>query len=170
MAEPAQTRLWNLVLRYLGYRARSEKEVRDYLRQKLFKEDFGEEKKELLITEIISKLYALNFLDDRTLAERVVSEGRRQYKGKRRILLDLKKKGLATAVISSSSNPSSPSEEELASAAAAKRARFYQNLDSQTFRRRLAGYLARRGFEWEVVKSVVSSAEALRTDRSELRP
>lgn len=157
MAEPAQTRLWNLVLRYLGYRARSEKEVRDYLKRKLFKEDLDEAKREILITEIISKLHALHFLDDLSLAEQVAAEGRRQLKGRRRIYLDLKKKGLKISGLSPLSNPSSPSEEDLARAAAAKRARFYQNLDPQTFRRRLAGYLARRGFEWEVIKPVIDS-------------
>lgn len=157
MDEPVKTRLWNLVLRYLGYRARSEKEVRDYLKQKLFKEDLDEAGRELLITEIVSKLHALHFLDDSSLAEQVAAEGRRQLKGRRRIYLDLKKKGLKISGLSPLSNSSSSSEEDLARAAAEKRARFYQGLDPPTFRRRLAGYLVRRGFEWEVISRVIDS-------------
>lgn len=149
------SQLESKVFHFLAYRARSEKEVRAYLWRKLAREDLAEAVKEGLVEKIVTKLTKLHFLDDSSLAERVVAEGRRQLKGRRRIYLDLKKKGLATSALSPPSDSSSPSEEDLARAAATKRARFYQNLDSQTFRRRLAGYLARRGFDWEVILPVV---------------
>src|SRR3712207_93103 len=72
-------------LGYLGYRARSEKEVRERLRRY----GYGEE----TIEGVIERLQELGYLDDEDFARLVVSEKARRY-GPRRVTAELSRSGV----------------------------------------------------------------------------
>ena len=48
-----------------------------------------------------------------------------------------------------------PDEEQLAYAAAMRSIRKWQGLDRDTFRKRLSGFLARKGFNYEAVSATI---------------
>ena len=149
-------RYYNLSLKYLSYRPRSEKEISDYLHEK------QRRKKELtdeLISEIIKKLKSYKFIDDKNFAKLWV-EQRIKYKNKpiRVIRFELKQKGINEELI----NEVLPKEEvretdlESAKKLAEKRKDFYRSLDEKKRNEKVMSYLLRKGFNYDIVKKAVS--------------
>ncbi|MBC7315870.1 MAG: RecX family transcriptional regulator, partial [Chloroflexi bacterium] len=68
---------------------------------------------------------------------------------------ELREKGVNQEVIEAALEPLDLDEEESAQRAAEKALRRYASLDEETFRRRLSGYLQRRGFTAEVCRRIV---------------
>jgi regulatory protein len=90
-------RYYNLSLRYLSYRPRSEKEMRDYLLEKQKrKKGLSDE----TISEIIKKLKSYKFIDDRQFTKSWI-ESRIKLKNKpvRVIEYELKQKGISGDLI-----------------------------------------------------------------------
>jgi regulatory protein len=134
----------NRALRLLGYRARSEKELRDRLRRY----GYGEE----TVGSVVGRLKELGYLDDEEFARLAVREKARQY-GPRRVLGELRKSGveaqLAQDVVGEEF--AGRSELEEASSAAARR---YNRGGSSAEARRVYGFLMRRGYSAEVCAEV----------------
>jgi regulatory protein len=131
-------------LHFLGYRARSEKELRDRLRRY----GYGEE----TVEGVVGRLKELGYLDDEEFARLVVREKARRY-GPKRVLGELLKSGveaeLAQGVVDEEF--AGRSELEEASSAAARR---YNKGGSNAEARRVYGYLMRRGYSAEVSAEV----------------
>ncbi len=131
-------------LNFLGYRARSEKEVRDRLRRY----GYGEE----TVEGVVERLKELGYLDDEDFARLVVREKARRY-GPRRVLAELRKSGvdaeLAQGVVEEEF--AGRSEMEQARSAAARR---YNRGGSDAEARRVYGFLVRRGYSAEVCAEV----------------
>ena len=131
-------------LNYLGYRARSEKEVRDRLRRY----DYGEE----TVEGVIGRLKELGYLDDEDFARLVAREKARRY-GPRRVSAELRKSGvdaeLARDVVDEEF--AGRSEREEARSVAAQR---YNRGGSDAEARRVYGFLVRRGYSSEVCAEV----------------
>ena len=131
-------------LNFLGYRARSEKEVRDRLRRY----GYGEE----TVEEVVVRLKELGYLDDEDFARLVVREKARRY-GPRRVSAELRKSGvdakLAQGVVEEEF--AGRSEIEQARSAAARR---YNRGGSDAEARRVYGFLVRRGYSAEVCAEV----------------
>jgi regulatory protein len=131
-------------LNFLGYRARSEKEVRDRLRRY----GYGEE----TVEGVVARLKELGYLDDEDFARLVVREKARRY-GPRRVSAELRKSGvdaeLAQGVVEEEF--AGRSEVEQARAAAARR---YNRGGSDAEARRVYGFLVRRGYSAEVCAEV----------------
>ena len=131
-------------LTYLGYRARSEKEVRDRLRRY----GHGEE----TIRGVIGRLEELGYLDDEDFARLVTREKARRY-GPRRISAELRRSGvgaeLAAEVVDEEFGGRSEMEE--ARSVAAQR---YNRGGSDAEARRVYGFLVRRGYSSEVCAEV----------------
>jgi regulatory protein len=131
-------------LNLLGYRARSEAELRERLRRY----GYAEETIEL----VVLRLRELGYLDDAEFARLKAHQQARKY-GPRRVSVELRKSGvkedLAREVVQEEFAGRSEAEE--ARAAAARR---YNGRGSDAEARRVYGFLVRRGYSAEVCAQV----------------
>jgi regulatory protein len=134
----------NRALHFLGYRARSRREVSDRLRRYGYAEE--------TVGAVIGRLEELGYLDDEEFARTVVREKARRY-GPRRVSADLRRSGvdaeLAQDVVEEAF--SERSEVEAARSAAARR---YNRGGSDAEARRVYGFLVRRGYSADVCAEV----------------
>ncbi len=133
-------------LGYLGYRPRSSAEVEAYLTRR--------KASPAVAQTVIARLAAAGLVDDDAFARYWV-ENRESFRprGRRSLRFELRRKGVADAVVESVTQEID--EADSAYRAAQDRAQRLSNLDYQVFRRRLGGFLQRRGFDYEVVKETV---------------
>lgn len=147
--------------RWFGMRMRSEKEVKDYFRIKnqelIIKEK--EEISQLVINTVIEKLKQKEIINDLEFTKAWV-EARRKSKQKsiKALKMELYQKGIDREIVEGaiSIQPSAVSEEELAKITLEKKKRSWKNLPTQEFKKKAYEYLLRRGFEYEVIKKIVS--------------
>jgi regulatory protein len=133
-------------LRYVAMRPRSEWEMETYLRRKQVDEPVAE--------VIMNRLRAVGLLDDAAFATAWVAN-RRQLKStsKRRLRLELKQKRLPEAVIDQALKEDEADERDtLRELVEKKRARYPD-------RNKFMQYLARQGFGYDDIKSVLDNAE-----------
>ena len=142
-------------LKFLSYRMRSEKEVRDKLKKKEFAND--------LIDEVIKDLKRINLIDDSNFASAFVRD-KISNKPQGKILLkqELWKKGIKDETIEKVLKEYFEDEEEelnLAKNLLEKRKKRYENLDKNIAKRRMMSFLLRRGFSYEIIKQVLKIEE-----------
>lgn len=133
-------------LGFLGYRPRSHAEVAAYLARR---------KVSPAVTQnVLARLAAVGLVDDEAFARYWV-ENRESFRprGQRSLRYELKRKGVPDAVVEGATQEID--EADSAYRAAHDRAQRLSNLDYAVFRRRLGGFLQRRGFDYEVVKETV---------------
>jgi len=133
-------------LNYLSYRPRSEKEVRQNLKIK-------HEVPTGIIDQIIERLERGGLVDDQKFAELWV-ENRSEFRprGSHALRMELRQKGIEEDTIAEVLEEID--EQNLAIKAARKQARKYQQLEWIEFRKKLTGFLARRGFNYGVISEV----------------
>lgn len=148
-----------IALRFLSYRPRSEREVADYLRRKGFDARTVEAE--------LERLRRVGLVDDRAFA-RFWVENRTAFRprSRRALQAELRRKGVPLPIIREVLQEASPDERALALRLAHERARRLRGLDPPTFRRRLAGYLIRRGFDGELVLEILRTLEEEEEDLS----
>ena len=143
-------RATNAGLVFLTYRARSEREVRDRLKQKGYPP--------AAIAPAIQRLLDWGYLNDAEFA-RFWTENRSQHKPRGRRLLEqeLRHKGVGREVVQETLDAAELDDEATAFALAQDRLRRSADsaLDPIVRQRRLASFLARRGYGYDVVKSVL---------------
>ena len=157
-------RLLNKSLKFLSFRPRSEKEIRDHLLWKgklkdIDKSDSEKAEYEKSIERVISKLKKIGQVDDKGFAKWWV-EQRQSFKqiGVRAIKVELFQKGIDKDTVSELLDESDESKEvELAVKASSKKIQSYKKLEPQEFRIKMGQYLARRGFGWNTIKKVVDT-------------
>ncbi|MCJ7604604.1 MAG: RecX family transcriptional regulator [Dehalococcoidales bacterium] len=139
-------RCLNAASRFLSYRPRSESEVR----QRLLKHGYDA----VSIDKAINRLKELELVDDTEFA-RFWAENREQFspRSRRLMKLELQRKGLERDIIEQVIT--GVNEDESAYRAAGKKVRSLPLSDYQVFRQRLAAYLGRRGFSYDVVKRTI---------------
>lgn len=130
----------------LARRPRSEREVRRRLAQRRTPPE--------LIDETVQKLLTAKFLDDGAFA-RGWAEAREAASPRGRRLVERELRALGVAPQIASEATAALSDEDAAYAAATRRARTLRDADFATFRTRLAPFLQRRGFGWDVIRSTV---------------
>jgi regulatory protein len=139
-------RCLNAALQFLSVRPRSQSETS----QRLAKRGFSQPEIELTI----EKLKNLNLLNDTAFAE-YWKENRTAFRprSQRVLKLELRQKGVESEVV----NAAVSQIDEAANAyrAAAIKARTLPTADYQVFRKRLGGFLLRRGFGYGVIKNTV---------------
>lgn len=135
-------------LGFLALRPRSEREVRDRLRQK----GYGPE----AIDAAIAKLEGWRYLDDASFARYWV-ENRETHKPRGRRLLEqeLRHKGVERAVVAETIAAAELDEAGAALELGRAKLRSYAGLEPAVVRRRLGSYLARRGYDFDVVRPVL---------------
>jgi regulatory protein len=132
-------------LRFLGYRPRSEAEVRGYLGRWAYSKVATE--------KTLEKLRAFNYINDEAFARNWASARAtaRGY-GPRRIHQELRKKGVSDALIREVMREIFDPGEEIEKAKALLEKRFKnKQLGDPKMLRRAAGFLERRGYSSEVI-------------------
>ncbi len=144
--EDARERALQQALLFLGYRARSESEIRQNLRK--------HEIPETVIEETLGRLRKDGLANDDQFARAWV-ENRSTFRprSRRMMALELRQKGLDDEAMQSALED--VDDEALAYEAAQKRAPKLKSLEWSEFRKKLSDFLARRGFPYSVVASVV---------------
>ncbi len=139
-------RCLNSAFHFLGARPRSEAETRE----RLIKHGYNEEE----IERTIGQLRRLQLLDDAAFAE-YWKDNRNKFRPRSQRLLEmeLKHKGVDSEVIKEAVEDIDESDN--AYRAAVSKARTLPTADYQVFRRKLGGYLQRRGFNYGVINRTV---------------
>ncbi len=147
--------LFEKVLRWLAIRPRSRAEVRQYLKKSVGKETAGHR-----IEEVLAALTTRHFIDDRAFARWLVtSRLRRAPRGPKLLRAELLAKGVSRDIVEEVMGelPHDAARQlELAGAALEKRPD--ASLETPQEQQRAAAYLARRGFSWEVIRTVIDRA------------
>jgi regulatory protein len=135
-------------LRFLARRPRAEHEVRLCLRRA------GAD--EAAADAAVRQLREHRLLDDAAFARYWV-EQRQTFRprGARLLRTELVRFGVEASVAKEASAAAEDAAVDDAYRAAARRAVQLRGLDQRSFQTRLGGFLARRGFDWEVVAQVV---------------
>ncbi len=139
-------RCYNAATRLLGYRPRSESEVK----QRLRRSGYGSN----CIDKTLARLKEQRLIDDVDFA-RFWKENRDTFRPQSRRLtrLELQRKGLESNIIEDILKEMDDSDN--AYRAARLRAKRLPRTDFQAFRRKLSQYLMRKGFGWEVINVTV---------------
>ncbi len=135
-------------LNFLSYRPRSIAEIERNLRKYKVPEE--------IIPATIERLKAQNFVNDQEFAKMWV-ENRNTFRprGKRALRLELRQKGITDEDIVQPILDDLVDEESLAYQAGIKKAKKLANLEWQDFRRKLAAFLARRGFSYSIISPLL---------------
>ena len=136
-------------LRLLAYRPRSEAELRARLARKGVSD--------ATLETTVARMRELNLVNDSEFARLFVeSRDRTSPRSRRNIAAELRSKGVDRGIVSQS--VSTLVDEDAAWRAAARRAPSLASLPYQGYRRRLADFLLRRGFDHETVRLTVARA------------
>jgi len=141
------TRAKNIAYRYLSYRPRSHAEVVKKLRDQGFGDD--------TVRTVLSNLIRLQYVDDERFADQwAQSRVRLRGLGRRRIERELRDKGVdrETARRALDGVLTADLEIETARRAVERKLASMRALDRETRRRRLAGFLERKGFSFAVIR------------------
>jgi regulatory protein len=153
-----QQRCYNAALRFLGYRPRSEQEMRQRLGKHKFDED--------AIKSVLARLKEEGLLNDADFAT-FWKDNRQSFSPRSRWLTrqELKQKGVAEEIIEQA--VSNIDDADNAYRVGESKARKLKTGDYQDFRRRLGDYLKRRGFGYGVI---IKTIDRLWHEREELLP
>ena len=139
-------RCLNAATHYLSYRPRSESE----LRERLYRRGFGDDS----VEAVIAKLKEQGLVDDTAFAQ-FWKDNRESFSPRSQWLtrLELRRKGVAEEIIAQVADVID--DDASAYRAALRKTRSLSLSDYQSFRRRLGGYLRRRGFSYRVINYTV---------------
>jgi len=140
-------RCYNAAIRLLGYRQRSEYELRDKLVHRGFNRG--------IVNPVIDKLIKQGLVDDETFAK-YWAENRETFSPRSRYLtaLELRKKGVAEEVIKET--VVKIDDEESAYRTALNRVERLHVSNRKDLQRRLGDFLRRRGFDYETINRTIN--------------
>lgn len=142
---------YDRALNYLSYRARSEREIRTYLRRKDVSDDVAE--------EIMARLRRVGLVDDAAFASLWVRNRQATSpRGERALRQELWQKGIARDVVDEALTDLDETGQALE--AARPRAQRLAGLEAAEFRKKLTDFLLRRGFSYGVARGVVAQVWA----------
>ena len=147
LAADARERAYQQAMLFLSYRARSESEIRRNLRKHEIPEPVIEETLDRLRQDGLAndKEFASAWVDNRTAF---------RPRSRRMMTLELRQKGLDDDAIRSAME--NVDDEATAYQAAQKRVARLKGLEWNDFRKKLSEFLARRGFSYSVITTVVT--------------
>lgn len=150
LSQKSENEAKNVALRFLSFRRRTEKEVRDKLRKRGFDEK--------AVESTIHKLKEYDLINDSEFAAAWVKE-RLAYKprGKRLLKQELWKKGIRKDIIDRVTDELCQDEDKSASELLEKIKKRYKNLEPKVARRRMLSLLLRRGFSYGTAKNVMAA-------------
>jgi regulatory protein len=138
-----------VVHRLFKFRIRSEHEIRAKLKEKGFPHE--------IIEQAVAFFTKCEMLNDTIFAKAWIGSRLNKPMGLRRIKQELKEKGIADEIIASelTAAKSDYDESEAVKEVIKRRLRMYQGLDPIKKKRRLEGYLLRRGFSTETIYKIL---------------
>lgn len=143
-------KFFNKALKFLSFRPRSEKEVKDNLVKKKVSE--------ITIQRIIARLKENKFLDDREFTKWWI-ESRTKFKPRalRLIKMELKQKGIDKDLIEEVVENLESNIDDLASARKLieRRIKKYQGLERNEKFTKVSRFLASRGFNYDIIKEII---------------
>lgn len=142
-------RCMHLALTYLGYRARTEKEMTEYLTKKEMPPE--------AIAAVLERLRGYGYLNDRDYAQRF-AQSRTRKGGARKIAYELRQKGIGDEEIDEAIASIDP-DEALTSAKGFAR-KSLRGEGDQRARQRAYAALSRRGYSGDVVRAAIDAALA----------
>lgn len=154
-------KLFDSTLKILSLRPRSEKELKDYLAQKIAKSQnikFREAAQSIVIFQVIKKLEKLKYVNDLEFANWWAESRMTQAKGPRLIKVELIQKGIDPQIIEKVLS-SIVNQKELAQKALEKKIKKWKNLPGDQLKRKIYTYLASRGFDWDTIKETFAFLE-----------
>jgi regulatory protein len=140
----------NVAYRYLTIRPRSRKELADKLRDKEFADP--------VIAAVLEHVTRLAYLDDgKFAAQWAASRVRSRGFGRRRVEQELRIKGISREIIKNTLNAllEEAPEAETARKEAEKKLKTLTRFEPEVRRRRLAGFLERKGFSSEIIRNIL---------------
>lgn len=142
----------------LGYRGRSEKELRERLGKKGFPEN--------IISSVLEDLKQSGFLDDKALAlnlkRQAVNNRMLGYKGAKLFML---KRGLSSGVIDSAIHYDEDIEFQNIKKLVEKKTKTMENYYTASEKKRLWDYLARRGYSFDTIKKALKNIKLNKEDK-----
>lgn len=149
--EAGESEAMDRTVHYLSYRPRTCREVRRYL---------GKHGLSRFADTTIGRCIELGYLDDGAYARAFVRERTRlKPRGRPRLVSELLSRGIdrdtAEQAVEATLDEEGVTEADLLRDVALRRARSLRNLEPSAARRRLAAFLARRGFRTGAVREVV---------------
>ena len=147
--------------RLIGYRPRTQFEVRQKLQQKGFAYD--------VIDQVLERLTRANLVQDQQYAQMWIENRNEMHPRSQRLMrYELKNKGISDQMIDNALVDSAD-DSKLAFRAAEEYSRKLNKLDRELFQKRLGAYLARRGFSFETARPVIESlVRSLDDDQSKI--
>lgn len=113
-----------------------------------------------VVADTVDWLEKLGYLDDRRFVERYASEKLAQGWGERRVRAELLRKGVERQVVDEGLGATTEARaggvQDLEAVTSLARRRFAGQfaMDPETGKRRLAGFMARRGYDWDAIRAV----------------
>jgi regulatory protein len=142
---------WQKSLRYLSYRARSEKEIEDYL----IKKEFNKQ----TIRQTIKKLEKYDYINNKKFSKSWIENRKNRLKGPYLIKSELIRKGIDGKKIEQYLNSCYNQEEQLRVGIKAGQKRLSKKrLDLENYKesQKIFRYLAQRGFDYDIIKDVIN--------------
>jgi len=137
----------NAAFRFLSFRPRSEKELRDKLSEKSYKSE--------IIDAAIERLRELKYIDDEDFAKLWIKE-RMSQKGKIVLRQELLKKGIDKKLIEDMlEGINTDSELQAAKELVDKKRGFQRDFEREEAYKKIGGFLLRRGFNYDTVKKII---------------
>jgi regulatory protein len=152
-------KLMERVYYLFNVRQRSEKELRDYLKNLSFKRKLkgSEEISGVVIESTIDRAIQKGLVNDLEFAK-AWTESRSKKKGWKVIQMELTQKGVDKKIINLVKEQKNVgSEEKTAEAMLEKKIRLWKNLKPLEFKKKAYEFLLRRGFEYDLVKEIVEN-------------
>jgi regulatory protein len=142
-------RVYERAAKLIAHRPRSEVEVRRRMERQGVEPD--------LVERVVERLVTVGLINDLEFAQLWV-ENRETFRPRSRRMLryELRRKGLDEGTISQAL--AQVDEEQSAKRLALEHSRRLSHLDWPTFRQKLTGYLARRGYPYDITRSAVEEA------------
>lgn len=142
-----------VALRYLDYAPRTGAEVRRRLERGGFDED--------VVETVLADLEQAGFVNDAKLCRDWV-ESRTQNKGLGRVRLaeELRRKGIDREIVDEVVEEIDPDEELETALNLVRKRTTPEELEDMVVRRKIAGYLQRRGYKWELIEQVFAKLMA----------
>jgi regulatory protein len=137
------------LLKFATLRPRSEKEINDWFKRKKVHESIHK--------ELFNRLKKLELIDDIKFADWWIGQ-RSQFKprGKMALGAELRMKGIKKEVVESALSNLKLDEGKIAKELLAKKAYKWQNLPQREAKQKMAQFLARKGFNWEIIEKVLN--------------
>lgn len=132
--------------KHMSVSEKSEKQLREHLQKKEFSEK--------TIERTVARLKELNYIDDLLLAKAFVEHT--STSGKKAILYKLKSKGISEEMINEALEDISE-EDQLESAVELLKKQMpkYSKYDNYEKKRRLNAFLARKGYDWDIISEAI---------------